>query len=51
MRETPESLLARLTELGIEHRTVQHPPVFTVERSKALRPDLPGGHSKNNFRG
>jgi Ala-tRNA(Pro) deacylase len=49
MRETPESLLARLTELGIEHRTVQHPPVFTVEQSKALRPDLSGGHSKNLF--
>lgn len=47
--ETPEGLLARLDALGIEHRTVTHPPVFTVEESKALRPDLPGGHSKNLF--
>jgi Ala-tRNA(Pro) deacylase len=35
--------------MGIAHRTVSHPPVFTVEESKALRPDLPGGHSKNLF--
>lgn len=49
MPETPHGLLARLDALGIEHRTVSHPPVFTVEQSKALRPDLPGGHSKNLF--
>lgn len=49
MTETPEGLLARLDALGIAHRTVTHPPVFTVEESKALRPDLPGGHSKNLF--
>ncbi|WP_237215385.1 prolyl-tRNA synthetase associated domain-containing protein [Falsiroseomonas oryziterrae] len=49
MPETPEGLLARLDALGIAHRTVTHPPVFTVEESKALRPDLPGGHSKNLF--
>ncbi|WP_372621982.1 prolyl-tRNA synthetase associated domain-containing protein [Falsiroseomonas sp.] len=49
MPETPEALLARLDALGIAHRTVTHPPVFTVEQSKALRPDLPGGHSKNLF--
>jgi Ala-tRNA(Pro) deacylase len=49
MPETPDGLLARLDALGIGHRTVVHPPVFTVEESKALRPDLPGGHSKNLF--
>jgi len=49
MPETPHALLARLDALGIEHRTVSHPPVFTVEESKALRPDLPGGHAKNLF--
>ena len=46
---TPESLLARLAARGIEARTVTHPPVFTVEESKALRPSLPGGHVKNLF--
>jgi len=47
--ETPEGLLARLAGLGIETRTVRHPPLFTVEQSKALRGELPGGHSKNLF--
>ena len=46
---SPEALLARLDAAGIEHRTVAHPPVFTVAESKALRPALPGGHSKNLF--
>ncbi len=48
-RETPEGLLARIAALGIEAHTVSHPPVFTVEESRALRPSLPGGHSKNLF--
>jgi Ala-tRNA(Pro) deacylase len=47
--ETPQGLLARLAAMGIEARTVTHPPVFTVAESQALRPDLPGGHSKNLF--
>lgn len=46
---TPEDLFARLTELGIEHTTVQHPPVYTVEEAKALRGKLAGGHTKNLF--
>lgn len=49
MAETPEGLLRRLAALGIPHRTLRHPPLFTVEESKALRPELPGGHSKNLF--
>ncbi|MCG8508361.1 MAG: prolyl-tRNA synthetase associated domain-containing protein [Rhodospirillales bacterium] len=47
MPMTPEHLLARLDELGIETTTHRHPPVFTVEESKRLRGDLPGGHCKN----
>ena len=43
----PEALLARLEGLGIEARTVSHPPVFTVEEAKALRGELPGAHIKN----
>lgn len=46
---TPEELLARLDELGIAHSTVAHEPLFTVEQSKALRGQLPGGHTKNLF--
>lgn len=45
----PHQLLARLDALGIAHRTVEHPPVFTVEEAKALRGDLPGHHIKNLF--
>ena len=41
--------MARLGALGIETRTVRHPPLFTVAESKALRGALPGGHSKNLF--
>ncbi|BBK33772.1 Ala-tRNA(Pro) hydrolase [Stella humosa] len=46
---TPERLLARLGELGIQTRTVEHPPLYTVEESRRLRGDLPGGHCKNLF--
>jgi Ala-tRNA(Pro) deacylase len=46
---SPQQLFARLQELGIPHRTVEHPPVFTVEEAKALRGDLPGHHIKNLF--
>jgi len=49
MPATQEDLFARLFELGIETETVRHPAVFTVEESKALRGDLPGGHTKNLF--
>ncbi len=46
---TPEGLLARLTALGVAHRTVSHAAVFKVAESQALRGALPGAHSKNLF--
>ncbi len=46
---TVEDLFARLEGLGIAARTVEHPPVFTVEEAKALRGELPGAHIKNLF--
>ncbi len=42
-------LLARLAELGIETRTVEHEAVFTVAESSRLERELPGGHTKNLF--
>ena len=45
----PQQLFARLDQLGIAHRSVEHPPVFTVEEAKALRGNLPGHHIKNLF--
>lgn len=47
--EAIERLLARLAELGIEHETVRHPAVFTVEESAVHTAHLPGGHTKNLF--
>lgn len=46
---SPDDLFARLAALGIAVATVRHPPLFTVEQSKALRGTLPGGHTKNLF--
>jgi Ala-tRNA(Pro) deacylase len=46
---TPEDLFALLDRLGIAHRTVSHPPLFTVEESRRLRGQIPGGHTKNLF--
>lgn len=45
----PQDVLARLDDLGIAVTTHHHPPLFTVEQSKELRGDLPGGHCKNLF--
>jgi Ala-tRNA(Pro) deacylase len=45
----PERLLARLGALGIEATTHTHPPLRTVQESRELRGDLPGGHCKNLF--
>jgi Ala-tRNA(Pro) deacylase len=42
-------LFAFLDSLGIAHKTVNHPPLFTVEQSQALRGQIPGGHTKNLF--
>jgi Ala-tRNA(Pro) deacylase len=46
---TPEDLIARLDELGLANQTVEHPPLFSVEDSRGLRGDIPGGHTKNLF--
>ena len=49
MPATPEDLFAFLDQLGIAHRTVNHPPLFTVEQSRELRGHIAGGHTKNLF--
>src|SRR5688572_29959177 len=45
----PADLFAKLEALGLQVKTVRHPPLFTVDQSKALRGELPGGHTKNLF--
>jgi Ala-tRNA(Pro) deacylase len=42
-------LLALFDELGIETKTVEHPPVFTVAESGTIEIPLPGAHTKNLF--
>ena len=46
---SPDDLFAYLNSLGIAHQTVAHPPLFTVEESRALAGRVPGVHSKNLF--
>jgi Ala-tRNA(Pro) deacylase len=46
---TPDQLFATFDRLGIPHRTVSHPPLFTVAESQTLRGKIPGGHTKNLF--
>jgi Ala-tRNA(Pro) deacylase len=49
MAATPEELLAFLDNLAVPNQTVEHPPLFRVEDSKAFRGDIAGGHAKNLF--
>jgi Ala-tRNA(Pro) deacylase len=49
MPATPSDLFTFLDRLGIAHRTVTHPALFTVEESRTLRGTIPGGHTKNLF--
>lgn len=46
---TRDILLQRLASLGINAKTIDHPPLFTVEQSRALRGSIPGAHTKNLF--
>ena len=49
MPATPDELFAYLDRLGIAHKTVTHPAVFTVEEARELRGAVAGGHTKNLF--
>ena len=42
-------LFQRFADLGIETKTLEHAPVFTVEEAKHVHDDMPGGHCKNLF--
>ena len=49
MPANPDQLFAALDALAIKYTTVKHPPLFTVEQSRSLRGQIPGGHTKNLF--
>lgn len=42
-------LFALFDRLGLAHRTVEHAAVFTVDESRGIKAEMPGGHSKNLF--
>jgi Ala-tRNA(Pro) deacylase len=47
--KTSDELLAMLAGLDIDAPTLDHHPVYTVAEAAALRPQLPGVHTKNLF--
>lgn len=49
MPHTTQALFALLDRLGIEHHTIEHPPLRTVEEAKTVRPRTDGGYTKNLF--
>lgn len=49
MAKTRRDLFDFLDALGVAHRTVDHPPIFTVEEGRDYKASMPGGHSKNLF--
>ena len=46
---SPDELFAFLDQLGIEHSTMSHPPIFTVDEGRAWHDKIPGLHCKNLF--
>src|ERR1700722_10113762 len=49
MLTSPAQLFAFLDQLGIEHSTIEHEPLFTVEQGRELWHKFPGLHCKNLF--
>ena len=49
MPATRDDLLNRFKDLGIEAKTRNHPPVYTVEEAQALRGEIPGGTARICF--
>ena len=47
--KTPQDLFAFFDANGIEHSTLEHEAVFTVEEGPELKARLKGGHTKNLF--
>lgn len=49
MPKSRDELFAFIDSLGIVVSTKEHPPLFTVADSQALRGEIAGGHTKNLF--
>ncbi len=46
---TAEQVLQALTDLGVDHHTITHEPLYTVDEAKSIDYGAPGAHSKNLF--
>ncbi|MFT4728171.1 MAG: Ala-tRNA(Pro) deacylase [Granulosicoccus sp.] len=46
---TADDVLTLFKTLGIEHQTVIHKPLYTVEEAKTVSYNEPGAHTKNLF--
>ncbi len=49
MTKSADDLYALLADLGIKTKTLEHPPLYTVAESQALRGEIAGRHTKNLF--
>ena len=47
--KTRPDLIAFLDELGVDHRTLDHPAVFRVGEGDEIKAAMPGAHTKNLF--
>ena len=47
--KTRAELFSLFDDLGIAHRTLEHPAVFRVGEGDDVKAALPGGHTKNLF--
>ena len=47
--KTRADLFAYLDAIGVQHTTLDHPPVFRVEEGLAIKKAMSGGHTKNLF--
>lgn len=47
--KTRADLFAFFDAHGVDHSTLDHPPVFRVEEGLEIKKALPGGHTKNLF--
>ncbi len=46
---TPDDVFSAFKSLGIEHETMVHEPLYTVEEAKTVKYGLTGAHTKNLF--
>lgn len=46
---SPQELMKKMADLGIEYTLYEHDAVFTVAESDSIKGDVPGHHTRNMF--